>query len=160
MTTADKPDTDAWLEEFLTGLVERAGFDLWVEALDVEAGTSTYTVCLDGPDKARAIGRDGQVLEAIQHLVVSAGANAGIARDRIVVDVGDYRRRREEKVREDARRLAEEAVEAQRPFDFAPMPARERRIVHLAASQVPGVRTESVGQGEERFVRLIPTAER
>ena len=157
VTTTAKSDTDAWLEEFLTGLIERAGFDLWVEALDVEAETSTYYVSLEGPDKARAIGRDGQVLEAIQHVVVSAGANAGIARDRIVVDVGDYRRRREEKVREDALRLAEEAVETQRPLDFAPMPARERRLVHLVVSQVPGVRTESVGQGDERFVRLIPT---
>ena len=158
MTTADKHDTDTWLEEFLSGLVERAGFDLWVEEIDVEAETSTYYVRLEGPDKARAIGRDGQVLEAIQHLAVSAGANAGLAKDRIVVDVGDYRRRREDKVREDAVRLAEEAVQTQRPCDFAPMPPRERRLVHMIVSQMGGVRTESVGEGEDRFVRLIPTA--
>ena len=158
MTTTDKNDTDTWIEEFLTGLVERAGLDLWVEELEVEAETSTYYVRLEGPDKARAIGRDGQVLEAIQHLAVSAGANAGLAKDRIVVDVGDYRRRREEKVREDAIRLAEEAATTQCPRDFAPMPPRERRLVHLAVSQMEGVRTESVGQGEDRFVRLIPTA--
>jgi spoIIIJ-associated protein len=160
VTTPGKTDTDAWLEEFLSGLVERAGFDLWVEELDVESETNTFYVRLEGPDKARAIGRDGQVLEALQHLVVSAGANAGLAKDRIVVDVGDYRKRREEKVREDALRLAEETVETQSPRDFEPMPPRERRLVHLVASQVPGVRTESVGQGEDRFVRLIPTAER
>jgi len=158
VTTADKHDTDTWLEEFLSGLVERAGFDLWVEEIDVEAETSTYYVRLEGPDKARAIGRDGQVLEAIQHLAVSAGANAGLAKDRIVVDVGDYRRRREDKVREDAVRLAEEAVQTQRPCDFAPMPPRERRLVHMIVSQMGGVRTESVGEGEDRFVRLIPTA--
>jgi spoIIIJ-associated protein len=158
VTTSPKTDTDAWLEEFLSGLVERAGFDLWVEELDVEAETSTFTVRLEGPDKARAIGRDGQVLEALQHLVVSAGANAGLAKDRIVVDVGDYRKRREEKVREDALRLAEETVVTQSPRDFEPMPPRERRLVHLVASQIAGVRTESVGQGEDRFVRLIPTA--
>jgi spoIIIJ-associated protein len=156
--TADKHDTDAWLEEFLSGLVERAGFDLWVEEIDVEAETNTYYVRLEGPDKARAIGRDGQVLEAIQHLAVSAGANAGLAKDRIVIDVGDYRRRREDKVREDAVRLAEEAVQTQRPCDFAPMPPRERRLVHMIVSQMGGVRTESVGEGEDRFVRLIPTA--
>ncbi|MCK9461003.1 MAG: KH domain-containing protein [Proteobacteria bacterium] len=158
MTTADKHDTDAWLEEYLSGLVERAGFDLWVEEIDIEAETSTYYVRLEGPDKARAIGRDGQVLEAIQHLAVSAGANAGLAKDRIVIDVGDYRRRREDKVREDAVRLAEEAVQTQRPCDFAPMPPRERRLVHMIVSQMGGVRTESVGEGEDRFVRLIPTA--
>jgi spoIIIJ-associated protein len=160
VTTADKNDTDAWLEEFLTGLMERAGLDLWVEEIDIEAETSTFFVRLEGPDKARAIGRDGQMLEAIQHLAVSAGANAGLAKDRIVVDVGDYRRRREEKVREDAARLAEEAVQTQLPRDFAPMPPRERRLVHMIAAQVPGVRTESVGEGEDRFVRLIPTAPR
>ena len=158
MTTADKHDTDAWLEEYLSGLVERAGFDLWVEEIDIEAETNTYYVRLEGPDKARAIGRDGQVLEAIQHLAVSAGANAGLAKDRIVIDVGDYRRRREDKVREDAVRLAEEAVQTQRPCDFAPMPPRERRLVHMIVSQMGGVRTESVGEGEDRFVRLIPTA--
>jgi spoIIIJ-associated protein len=160
VTTSDKFDTDAWLEEFLSGLVERAGFDLWVEELDVEAETNTYTVRLDGPDKARAIGRDGQVLEALQHLVVSAGANAGLARDRIVVDVGDYRRRREDKVREDAHRLAEETASTQTPRDFEPMSPRERRLVHMVVSQIPGVRTESVGEGEDRFVRLVPTGAR
>ena len=158
MTTADNHDTDAWLEEFLTGLVERAGLDLWVEEIEIEAETSTYFVRLEGPDKARAIGRDGQVLEAIQHLAVSASANAGLAKDRILIDVGDYRRRREEKVREDAVRLAEEAAATQQPCDFAPMPSRERRLVHMIVAQMAGVRTESVGDGEERFVRLIPTA--
>jgi spoIIIJ-associated protein len=158
LTTADKNDTDAWLEEFLTGLVDRAGFDLWVEEIEIEAETSTYFVRLEGPDKARAIGRDGQVLEAIQHLAVSSGANAGLAKDRIVIDVGDYRRRREEKVREDALRLAEETAQTQQPCDFAPMPPRERRLVHMVVSQMAGVRTESVGEGEDRFVRLIPTA--
>ena len=158
MITADKNDTDAWLEEFLSGLIDLAGFDLWVEEIDVEAETNTYFVRLEGPDKARAIGRDGQVLEAIQHLVVSSGANAGLAKDRIVIDVGDYRRRREEKVREDAVRLAEETAQTQQPCDFAPMPPRERRLVHMVVSQMAGVRTESVGEGEDRFVRLIPTA--
>jgi len=154
--TDGKTETDIWLEDFLGKLIEMSGLDLWIEELDVDDRTRTFVAMLDGPDKARAIGRDGQALEALQHLVVSAAANAGISRDRILIDVDGYRQRRDDKVKEDAERLARETLETMRPVDLEPMNPRERRLVHMVVSSIDGVTTESVGRGEDRFVRLIP----
>ena len=154
--TTERVETDIWLEDFLVELIEKTGLDIWIEELNVDEDTRTFTVTLDGPDKSRVIGRDGQALEAIQHLAVSAAANAGIARDRILVDVDGYRQRRDDKVKEDALRLAEETLETMRPVDLDPMNPRERRLVHMVVSSIDGITTESVGRGDERFVRLIP----
>jgi spoIIIJ-associated protein len=149
-------ETDIWLEDFVTKLLDLAGLDLAIVELNVSDKDDTFVVQLDGPDKARAIGRDGLALEAIQHLVVSAAANAGISQDRIVIDVDGYRERRDAKVRDDAQRLAEETLETMTPHDLAPMSPRERRLVHMVISEMEGITTQSVGKGEERFVRLIP----
>jgi spoIIIJ-associated protein len=150
-------DTDIWLEDFVSGLLDRTGLKLWIEELDVDERTRTITLQLDGPDKARAIGRDGQVLEAIQHLAVAAAANAGVARERIIIDVDGYRQRRDERLKEDALRMAEEALETGEALSFEPMPPRERRLVHLAVADIAGITTESRGEGEDRYVRLVPS---
>lgn len=152
------PETDVWLEDFITGIVERAGFDLWVEELEADDGRKAIEIQLAGPDKARAIGRDGQVLDALQHVAVSAAANNGHTGTRIIIDVDHYRHRRDEWLREEAERLAAEAIESGDPREFEPMTPRERRLVHLAVADIEGVTTESVGVGDERFVRLIPTS--
>lgn len=156
--TDDKIETDAWLEDFLTELLELSGMDLQIEELKLEEDTRTFTARLNGPDKARAIGRDGQVLEAFQHIAVSAAANAGLARDRLVVDVDGYRQRRDDHVCEDAERLAREILESGGTCDLEPMSPRERRLVHMVISKIDGVTTESVGFGDGRFVRLLPSS--
>lgn len=150
-------ETDVWLEDFISGIVDRAGLDLWVEELEADDQSKIIELQLAGPDKARAIGRDGQVLDAIQHLAVSAAANNGLTGKRIIVDIDHYRQRRDEWLREEAQSMAAEAIESGEPLDCEPMSARERRLVHLAVADIEGVTTESHGTGDERFVRLIPT---
>jgi len=151
-------ETDVWLEDFVSGVVERAGFDLWVEELDADDEARAIELQLAGPDKARAIGRDGQVLDAIQHIAVSAAANNGFTGNRIIIDIDRYRHRRDEWLREEAQRLAEDAIETGEPREMEPMSPRERRLVHLAVADIDGVATESEGAGEDRHVRLIPTS--
>jgi spoIIIJ-associated protein len=155
---AAEPDTDTWLEDFVSGMLERAGFKLWVEELDADLEAGYIEIQLAGPDKARAIGRDGQVLDAIQHIAVSAAANNGHVGKRIIIDIDRYRHRRDEWLQEEAQRLAAEAIDTGEPQDFEPMSPRERRLVHLAVADIEGVTTESEGAGDERFVRLIPTS--
>jgi spoIIIJ-associated protein len=146
------------LEEFISGLVERAGFDLWVEELEADEQRRVIELQLAGPDKARAIGRDGQVLDAIQHISVSAAANNGLTGRRIMVDIDHYRRERDDRLRDEAERLAAETLETGEPREFEPMPPRERRLVHMAVAEIDGVTTESRGTGEDRYVRLIPSS--
>jgi spoIIIJ-associated protein len=149
-------EIDIWLEEFLTGLLDKTGLDIWVSEMDINENTNTYTVQLDGDDKARAIGRDGQMINAIQHICISAAANMGIHNVKILLDVDGYRNRRDNKIEQDAQAMIDDVLQNGAPLDMEPMNARDRRLVHMMVSKVNGLSSESFGQGRDRFVRLIP----
>lgn len=148
-------DTETWVEEFLSRLFQLSGLDLSIEEMAIDE-ENTLRVHLAGPDSARAIGRDGQTLEAIQHVVVAAAIHAKVANHRVLVDIETYRERREQRVRDEALAVAREVRSTGEHHDFAPMPARERRLVHLAVAGVDGVKTESLGEGDDRYVRVVP----
>ncbi|MDD5307838.1 MAG: KH domain-containing protein [Deltaproteobacteria bacterium] len=153
---SDDVRIESWLEDFVGKLLEHAGFDLWVEELAIGSDENELRLELGGPDAARAIGRDGQMLDALQYLVTAAAAHAGMSGRRILLDIEGYRKRREDRVREQAERAATEALERGEPFDLEPMSPRERRLVHLTVAGIEGIVTESHGEGDERYVRLLP----
>lgn len=110
-----------------------------------------------GDDLGMLIGRRGETLAALQYLVrliLSKELNGPID---VVIDVQGHKQRREDQLRRMARRLAEQAVQRGRTLALEPMPANERRIVHLELRNHPEVRTESVGEGTHRKVTIIPT---
>src|SRR6266478_5261214 len=74
----------------------------------------------------------------------------------ILLDSGGYRALRFEELRMTARVAAERVQTSRQPFRLNPMSSRERRIVHLALKDMSGVRTESIGMGEERQVVIHP----
>jgi spoIIIJ-associated protein len=148
-------DTEAWIEEFLTELIELTGLDVSMDEMSLD-DEDVLQVQLAGPDSARVIGRDGQMLDAFQHMVIAAAIHAGAGSQRILIDVEHYRNRREQRVCDEAVRMAEEALKSGEFRDLSPMSPRERRLVHLMVKKIEGVITESLGEGEERFVRIIP----
>lgn len=150
----DGTDTEIWVEDFLTRLLELAGLDVYIEEISID-DDENLTVQLGGPDSARAIGRDGQVLEALSQMVVSAAVHGQVTRRRIVVDIEKYRERRENKICEDAKYYANEVLTSGRAYEFPPMSPRERRLIHMSIVDIPGVATESRGEDDERYVRII-----
>jgi spoIIIJ-associated protein len=74
----------------------------------------------------------------------------------LIVDVENYRDRREQSLRQLAQRMAAQAVQRRRRVSLEPMPAYERRIIHMELRNHPQVITESVGDGDERKVTIIP----
>ncbi len=152
----DKIDTEEWVDQYITGLIDHSGLDVFIEELSLDDDDVIH-VQLAGPDSARVIGREGQALDSLQHLVVASAIHAGARKQRILVDVEDYRVRRENRVRDDAIHFAEEALDTGDYQDLFPMSPRERRLVHMALADMDGISTESVGQGEDRFVRIVPT---
>lgn len=150
----DGTDTEVWVEDYLTNLLELAGFDVFIEESSVESDDS-LTIQLSGDDSARVIGREGQVLDAIQQMVVAAAIHCGITGRRIVVDVERYRERREKKLREDAHFFGKEVLATGKAYEFPPMTPRERRIVHMAIADMKGLETMSVGEGADRYVRVV-----
>ena len=109
-----------------------------------------------GDDLGVLIGRRGETLRDLQYLaraIVSKQAGRNV---NLVVDVEGYKTRREQALRQMAARMAERVVATRKPIALEPMPANERRIIHLALRNHPSVTTQSVGQGESRKVTLVP----
>ena len=103
------------------------------------------------------IGRRGETLGSLQYLLnVMVGRNYDDQDMVFGVDVEGYRRRREESLVEMAHRVADEVRETGDVITLEPMPAAERRIIHLALSEEAGVATESVGRGSDRQVEVMP----
>jgi spoIIIJ-associated protein len=105
------------------------------------------------------IGRKGERLSALQHLVNLMLSRRMGAWTRVLVDVEDYRGRRERQLGEIARRAAEHVIESGTMLQLEPMPALERRWIHLALRDVPGVSTQSIGDEPMRRVVILRTAD-
>ena len=106
-------------------------------------GTHMYVDIVDGPedDMSLLIGRHGQTLEAIQELARMAVGRHLDQRIRVIVDVEDYRKRREAQLEERAREVAERVAAEGGEEELEPMNPYERKLVHDAVAEVPGVET-------------------
>jgi spoIIIJ-associated protein len=117
---------------------------------------SALLVDVRGNDLSILIGPRGETLNALQyiaHLIVGKELGRSVP---LVVDVEGYRERRSEQIRRLARRMAEQAVRSGRRQTLEPMPASERRLVHIELRKNPDVTTESVGEDPRRKVMIIP----
>ena len=149
-------------KEVLENLLVRLGVEASVVSEikpPVEEGAEVSEVInldVTGDDLGILIGRRGQTLAALQHMVRLIVAHQVKARVPIVIDVEGYKERRYEALRALAQRVAEQVKERKKPFTLEPMPAYERRIIHLALADDPDVTTESTGVGEVRKVVIMP----
>ncbi len=146
------------LRGFLERIVKAGGFELRVKVRVVEGagssqqGEAEVLADMDGKDKELLLARNGEVLKALEHLAFRALGLEPAFHDKIHLDSGGYRALRFEEVKMTARVAAERVQTSKQSFQLNPMSSRERRIVHLALKDMPGVRTESIGVGEERQV--------
>ncbi len=110
---------------------------------------------LAGEDSGLLIGRRGQTLAALQFLV-----NLIVRKQfddvRVVLDVENYRQRRESSLRDMATTVAARVAQTNRSITLEPMPPADRRIIHTTLTDHPGVSTESTGEGEGRKVMIMP----
>ena len=147
------------LRQFLEKTVQAAGFQLKVTvrvAAPDAGGDAEVIADLDGRDKELLLERGAEVLKAFEHLAFRALRLEPAYHEKIHVDCGGYRALRFEELRMTARVAAERVQSSKQAFRLNPMASRERRIVHLALKDMPGIRTESVGVGEERQVVIHP----
>ena len=150
------------LRHFLENMVRVSGLELKVNVRTLPAesavGGSEAEVLadLDGKDKEILLERGAEVLKAFEHLAFRALRLEPSYHEKIHIDSGGYRALRFEELRMTARVAAERVQTSHQPFRLNPMSSRERRIVHLALKDMSGIRTESVGVGEERQVVIHP----
>jgi len=107
---------------------------------------------IKGEDLGILIGRRGQTLACLQYIVRLITAHQIKAWAPIIIDVEGYKQRRYESLRTLAWHVAERVKVKKTPFRLEPMPAYERRIIHLALADHPDVSTESIGEGSARRV--------
>ena len=150
------PEALAAGKEILEQLLEHMGLHVDVS---VETGdTAKLDVRGDGTEKealGALIGRKGERLSALQHLVNLMLSRKLGSWTRVLVDVEDYRGRRERQLREIADRAAERVRESGRMLQLEPMPALERRWIHLALRDNPDVATQSIGEEPHRRVVIL-----
>jgi len=121
-----------------------------------EGAPGVITLNVKGDDLGILIGRRGQTLASLQHIVRLIVAHQAKARVPIVIDVEGYKQRRYDALQALALRVAEQVKAKGKPFALEPMPAYERRIIHLTLADHPDVTTESTGEGETRKVVIVP----
>ena len=146
----------------LETLLDSMGIDASVEQQDSsfierEEGAETpITLDVKGDDLGILIGRRGQTLACLQYIVRLIVTNQTKTRVHIVIDVEGYKQRRYQSLRTLALRIAEQVKAQRAQFALEPMPAYERRIIHLTLSDHPDVTTQSDGVGEVRKVVISP----
>ena len=151
------------LQEFLQDVIRAAKLDLRIsvtalaEGTSADAGGAEVFADLTGRDRELLMERGAELLHAIEHLALRALRLEPPWQDKLLLDSGGYRALRIEELKMTAQVAAERVQSSRQPFKLNPMSARERRIVHLALQEIPGVRTESVGMGEQRQVVIHPT---
>jgi spoIIIJ-associated protein len=152
------PEALAAGREILETLMTHLGFEgIKVEIREGE--TSRLNVVGEGADRealGSLIGRKGERLSALQHLVNLMLSRRTGQWTRVLVDVEDYRGRRERQLVELAQRAAERVLETGKMLQLEPMPALERRWVHLALRDNAGVATQSIGEEPNRRIVVLP----
>jgi spoIIIJ-associated protein len=151
------------LRQFLENMVRVSGLELKINVRTVPAQSTVsgsdpeVFADLDGRDKEILLERGADVLKSLEHLAFRALRLEPAYHEKIHIDSGGYRALRFEELKMTARVAAERVQSSRQPFRLNPMSSRERRIVHLALKEMTGIRTESVGVGEERQVVIHPS---
>jgi spoIIIJ-associated protein len=124
--------------------------------IDDVRGTRAILVDISGKDLSVLIGKRSETLNALQYisrLIVSKELGDNVT---LVIDVEGYRTRRERQLRQIAHRMAEQVFKTGKKQTLEPMPANERRIIHMELREDDRVTTESYGEDPHRKVTILP----
>ncbi|MBB6099121.1 spoIIIJ-associated protein [Deinobacterium chartae] len=147
-------DPVAAVKTFLEGLIRRVDAQLSVSC---RLRDDTVHAEITGPHASKLIGREGRTLAAVELIAYTVLAKeTGRADLRVHLDAAGYRRRHEERLIGMAERLAAQVLKTGESVALDPMPAADRRIIHIALREMPGVATESVGERDSRHIIVKP----
>lgn len=153
--TVRKKDAAAAAVAFLEDVLAKMG----VSDVKVTATTENEhcVLTLEGEDLGFIIGRRGDTLDALQYLTSLVANRGGGAYQRISINIGNYREKREKTLSGLARKAAIQAAKSGRSTSLEPMNPYERRIIHTAVQKVEGATSYSVGSDPHRHVVIAPS---
>ena len=143
---------------FVTDVIREMELECKVRLRRPREGDSPDEINIEivGRDAGLAIGKKGQVLQALQFLTHRVVNRPTLEKRHVLVDAEGYRSRRDDSLASMAKRLGRQAVHEGKIITFEPMNPRDRRVVHMALAKFEGVITKSDGEGEDRRVQIIP----
>jgi spoIIIJ-associated protein len=136
--------------------ITKASVSTRIKDSDGQDGIKAIVVDINGDDLSILIGKRAETLNALQYitrLIVGKEVGRGV---NLIVDVEGYRSRRERSLRQLAQRMASQAIKSGRRQTLEPMPANERRFIHIELKDHSEVYTESVGEEPRRKVTIVP----
>ncbi|MEW2082128.1 R3H domain-containing nucleic acid-binding protein [Streptomyces sp. NPDC005283] len=142
--------------DYLEGLLDIADLDGDID-MDVEADRAAVSIISDrgSRDLQKLVGRDGEVLEALQELTRLAVHRETGDRSRLMLDIAGFRAKKRTELAELGAKAADEVKSTGEPVKLDPMTPFERKVVHDAVAAA-GLRSESEGEEPQRFVVVLP----
>lgn len=161
-TAAEGSDTLTRLEQegeiaadYLEGLLDIADLDGDID-MDVEADRAAVSIISESVrELQKLVGRDGEVLEALQELTRLAVHRETGDRSRLMLDIAGFRAQKRTELAELGAKAADEVKTTGEPMKLDPMTPFERKVVHDAVAAA-GLRSESEGEEPQRFVVVLP----
>ncbi|MDD5603767.1 MAG: protein jag [Eubacteriales bacterium] len=135
--------------DFLLGILERMSVDA---AIDVTEDEESVMFSISGADAGIIIGRRGETLDSLQYLTGLVVNREGDSFKRVLIDIENYRKKREETLIRLADRLADRVVSGRKSITLEPMNPYERRIIHASLQKNEKIRTYSIGEEPNRKV--------
>lgn len=128
-------------------------------SFEVEDREEGVFVTIDTDEAGKLIGYQGETLSALQLIVNLIVSKKIEDPKRVIIDVANWRKGKEEDLTQRAHGWAESVKESGTPMELDPMPSWQRRVVHMVIQETEGVESESVGEGQERHLVIKPSAE-
>ena len=151
------------MEEKVSEILENILGLLGLEgSFEIEEKEEGVFISIDAEDPGILIGRNGETLASLQLLLnfIDSRQMPEGELKRVVVDVSSWRKSKEEELASKAKSWAEKVIETKEPMELQPMPAWQRRIVHMTIEETSGVKSESIGEGPERRLVISPASEK
>jgi spoIIIJ-associated protein len=145
-TTSDKTP----VLKFLDDLLKKFPIDIRYES---QNRNEIIYIVFDGPDKSLLLRKDGALLLALQHILNK------LSPQKVQTDCDSYRKKKELALRDEAQTVARRVLESgiSETLDF--LNPYERRIIHIAANQISGITSESIGEGFLKKMTILTSPE-
>lgn len=151
--SANKNKLKEALQEFLENVLKKMELD---GSVAITFEENIYTVEIDGEDLGLLVGKHGETIQALQNICFAYLSKLAQEKIAINLDVGGYFKKRQLKLTEIAKNMAEKVATSGKSIALKPMSAKERRVIHLALKDSKDVVTASEGEEPYRQVLIIP----
>ena len=147
--------THEQIQKQISELLEKSGFAVSEITISLDEKSNTLWFAIESPNARFLLAREAEALKALNHLatkIVEKLTEKDEVRPRVILDANGIERKKIDNLKTVAHMMAERARYFKSSIDVDAMPPHERRIIHEFLSEMPDIKTESVGEGMKRHI--------